>query len=196
MILSDVIGITNIVSTVLAVLTAPVIALWIGSKLQSRSDTQKSKLALLGTLMATRHDSLSSDAIKALNLIDVVFVDDTAVKEAWSKYYSVLVDSGSLTDMTGTIPLQRESRRTLLLEMIKSAKLGGKISTADILRAYAPTLVSEQLVIDFLERTLKRADLEKRIRDQKISGPAIEAMMRVGSPGVVASRKDGAATAG
>ncbi len=196
MILSDAVGIASIVSTVVAVLTAPVIALWIGNKLQRRSDAQKSKLALLATLVATRHDPLSPDAIRALNLIDVTFVDDIGVREAWSKYYSVLVDSGSLSDMTGTIPLQRESRRGLLLEMIKAVNWQGKISTADIIRAYVPTAVMDQARIDFLERTLKREDLENRIRGQNISGPAVEAMMRGASPGVVIPTKDRAARAG
>jgi hypothetical protein len=197
MTLTNLIEIANIVATIAAVLAAPVVALWIGSKLQRRSEARKSKLALLATLVATRHDPISLDAIRALNLIDVTFVDDLKVREAWSKYYSVLVDSGSLNDITGTIPLQRESRRALLLEMIKSVNWEGKISTADIIRAYAPVAFNEQTQIDFMERRLKLSNLKQQLADRNISDPAVEALIGRGPPGVLpvgTSRKDGAAT--
>jgi GMC oxidoreductase len=102
------------------------------------------------TLVATRHDPLSPDVIRALNLIDVTFVDDFAVREAWSKYYAVLRDS-----TPAGLLLRVEKRRDLLLTMVKTVNWEGKISTSDILRSYAPDAVGEQAYIDYMERQLR-----------------------------------------
>ncbi len=77
----------------LAIVLAPIVALWIGGILQRRSETHRSKLTLFGTLVGLRHEPLSTDAIRALNLIDAVFADDPAVREAWTRYYAALNDA-------------------------------------------------------------------------------------------------------
>jgi hypothetical protein len=76
---SDVIGICNIVATVIAVLAAPVIALWIGGKLQARASARQQQLQVLGILLSLRHQPLSPEIFKALNSIDAVFADNAKV---------------------------------------------------------------------------------------------------------------------
>src|SRR5260370_31000492 len=80
----------SIVFTVVAILAAPVIALWVGAKLQKRSDAQKAKVELFGTIVGRRHDLLSAELVRALNSIDFIFVDYFAVRETWCRYYSLL----------------------------------------------------------------------------------------------------------
>jgi uncharacterized protein DUF6680 len=89
---SDGIAIVNIVSTVLAVLAAPVVALWVGGILQARANTRQQQLQLLGILLSLRHQPLSPENFRALNLIDAVFAQNSKVREAWSKYFAALND--------------------------------------------------------------------------------------------------------
>jgi hypothetical protein len=49
---SDIINICNIFATVLAVLAAPVIALWVGGKLQARSKVREQQLNLFSLLLS------------------------------------------------------------------------------------------------------------------------------------------------
>lgn len=83
---SDIISVINIATTTLAVLLAPMIALWIGGILQRKAGERADKVRILGILLMLRHQPLSADAVRSLNLIDVAFARDRAVKEAWSRY--------------------------------------------------------------------------------------------------------------
>jgi hypothetical protein len=51
---SDIIAICNMVATVAAVIASPVIALWIGGKLQARANARQQQLNLLGVLLSLR----------------------------------------------------------------------------------------------------------------------------------------------
>lgn len=74
---SDKITIANVVATVLAVLLAPIVALWVNGKVQRRAGERADKVRILGVLLSLRHQPLSADAIRSLNLIDVVFATDS-----------------------------------------------------------------------------------------------------------------------
>ena len=80
---SDVIAVCSLALTVVAIIAAPVIALWVGGKLQAQASVRQQQLSLLGVMLSLRHQPLSPDNFRALNLIDVVF--DAEVREAWSK---------------------------------------------------------------------------------------------------------------
>ena len=77
----------------LAIVLAPIIALWVGGILQRRSDAHKAKLSIFATLVGLRHTPLSAELVRSLNQIDAVFVDDPAVREAWTRYYTALNDA-------------------------------------------------------------------------------------------------------
>jgi hypothetical protein len=153
-----------------AILFAPVVALWIGGILQRRSDAYKSKLTLFGTILALRHDPLSLDLVKALNSIDAVFADDPAVREAWTKFFAAINDPG-LNTPPG-FSMREERRRELLLEMVKALGLTHKISSAELLRVYLPTFVFENSHIGMLERMQRRAFLEEDLKQRGITPPA------------------------
>src|SRR5258708_10213737 len=76
----------------IAVLAAPVIALWIGGKLQARASARQQQLQLLGVSLSLRHQPLCPENFKALNMIDAVFADSAKVRDAWTKYFAALID--------------------------------------------------------------------------------------------------------
>jgi hypothetical protein len=63
-----------------------------------------------------------------------VFVDDAAVREAWTRYHATLID-GNLNAPPGS-SIREGRRHDLLLEMVKALGLTKKISSADLLRTY------------------------------------------------------------
>jgi hypothetical protein len=170
MAVSNLISVLNIFLTVAAILAAPIVALWIGLRLQKRSSRESAKLQLFSTLIATRHDALASDAIRSLNLIDLVFAHDLPVREAWSRYYAALMDQNLNIPVGYTI--REERRRDLLLAMIEAMDLSERISSADLLRTYVPTLVGEQAYIGLLERTAKIAALREELKNRGLPDPA------------------------
>src|SRR5256885_2342714 len=102
--------------TILAIVFAPLLTLYVGGILQRRSDDRKTKLTIFGTLMAQRHDPFSLEVVKALNLIDAAFANDRAVREAWTRYYAALSDP-NLNDGPGA-SMREDKRRDLILEMV------------------------------------------------------------------------------
>ena len=60
-------------------------------------------------------------SFRALNLIDAVFANDSAVREAWTRYLTALNDA-SLSVGPG-FAIREEKRRDLLLEIVKALGL-------------------------------------------------------------------------
>lgn len=152
--------------TILAIVTAPIIALVVGGILQRRSDDRRNKLQLFGTLMAQRHDPFSGETVKALNLIDAVFVNDPEVREAWTRYYAALSDQ-ALNEGTGA-SIREDKRQDLLLTMVKALGLSRQVTSADLLRGYMPTWANEATLIAVMQR---RAALEEINRRLNPGGP-------------------------
>jgi len=153
----------------IAILLAPLVALWIGGILQRRSDAYKAKLSIFATLVGLRHTPLSADLVRALNQIDAVFVDDQTVREAWTRYLTTL-DDANLSTPFG-VSMREEKRRELLLEIVKTLGLAKKISSADLLRTYFPSFVAEEMHVTMLERLHKRAALEADLSVRNIAFP-------------------------
>jgi hypothetical protein len=120
-------------------------------------------------MIALRHDPLSVESTRALNLIDAAFVDDAAVREAWTRYYTALNDPNM--NAGAGFSIREERRRDLLLEMVKALKLTRKISSADLLRTYLPTFVAETTHVAVLERMHKRALLQEELTRRHIAFP-------------------------
>ena len=78
-----------IINTI-AVIAIPVIAVLIGQKLQDRSEKRKDKLQIFKILMTSRIYGWTSDSVHALNIIDIVFLDDQSVRTAWKDLFDKL----------------------------------------------------------------------------------------------------------
>jgi hypothetical protein len=176
----------------IAIVLAPIVALGVGGILQRRSDVNKTKLTVFGTLIALRHDPLSVESTRALNLIDAAFADDSRVREAWTRYYTVLNDQ-SMNAAPG-YSIREEKRRDLLLEMVKALGLSRKISSADLLRTYLPTFVAETTHVSVLERIQKRAALEEDLARRQIAYPQWPAPPQASPASPPTSQPSGPAT--
>lgn len=161
MVLSDEISIVNIVVTGLSTLFSPLIALWIGGILQVRAKKQSQKLEILSILLSMRFQPLSPEAIRSLNLIDVVFCDDYKVREAWSNYFTSL--NQNITDITGNA-YREEKKRDLILAMVEASGLKNKINTSDILRSYSPNGVTRQIELEGLETEVRYVEASRKLR--------------------------------
>ena len=155
--------------SVLAIFSAPVVALWIAGKLQRRSDSRKAKLVIFSTLMGLRYAPLSEEFARALNLIDAVFADDPAVREAWTRYYTSLLDPNQ--NVGPGYALREEKRRDLLLEIVKALGLSGKISSAELLRSYTSVSAFETAQLAALERLYKRTLYEEELKHRNVPIP-------------------------
>jgi hypothetical protein len=139
-----------------------VAALVIAGKLQRRSDSYKAKLDIFSTLVGLRHDPLSPDSFRALNLIDAVFANHPAVREAWTRYLTALNDA-SLNAGPG-FAIREEKRRDLLLEIVRALGLARKISSAELLRGYLPAYAFDAQYVAMLEQQYKRAHYEAELK--------------------------------
>jgi hypothetical protein len=165
---SDTIAIINAVATVSAVVIAPLAALWIAGKLQRRADSRAEKVRILSILLSLRHQVLSPESIRSMNLVDVVFAKDRPVREAWSRYYAALSDS-SLNAPPG-LALREEKRRDLILAIAKAVGLEDDITTADVLRAYGPTLSAKEDQLHLLRVDIELAEARARATEMKLPG--------------------------
>ena len=159
---ADTIALWNIVVTVLAILAAPLVALWIGGVLQRRATRRKEKLDLLGVLLSVRPTPYLPEAVKPLNLIDAVFADDREVREAWSRYYAALSDPRN-NNQAGYAHWD-EKKRELILAMVRSVGLNGVVTTADVLRTYQPTFMTKAERLSMLDLDIRLFQAEAAAR--------------------------------
>ena len=88
------------VLNLIAIIIAPIVAVLIGQWLQNRSERRKDKLDIFKSLMIARN-GWSSESVRALNIIDIVYADDTNVRMRWKEYYDRLcTENPSDTDLT------------------------------------------------------------------------------------------------
>ena len=74
----------------LAIVVIPIAAVFVGQKLQDRSQTRKAKLEIFRALMMNRGVGWTAETVRALNIIDIVFSDDSTVRTRWKEYYTWL----------------------------------------------------------------------------------------------------------
>ena len=83
------IEITFAVLNIIAIVLIPIVAVVVGQKLQNRAEKRRDKLTVFKVLMANRF-GWSPESVYAMNIIDIVFADDKAVRKSWKDYYDKL----------------------------------------------------------------------------------------------------------
>jgi hypothetical protein len=116
-----------------------------------------------------RHQPLSPDTFRALNVIDAIFADNQKVREAWSKYFVALNDASLST--TPGFAIRDEKRRDLLTAIIECLGLQHQITTSDLLRTYTPTTAVEIEYLAIWERIKRREDLRAEFVQRGIGFP-------------------------
>lgn len=125
-----------------AVLLSPLVAVLVTVWLQNRKEKRDMKRWVFNTLVGTRHGPITDEAVRALNMIDVVFHDSPKVRQYWREYYDML-GNPSLSQPEGF-----RQRQTKNLEMIgamaKDLGLEKSITSLDVDRVYYPQALGEQ----------------------------------------------------
>jgi hypothetical protein len=126
---------------------------------QSEEQEQKRRMKLwvFSTLMQERRLYNAPEAVKAFNLIDVVFIDNFSVREAWAKFHEALDPNKKATELE-----TRNRQRELLSAMANDLELSGKLGVADLERLYYPTSMEEERLV----QTLSRQSLLRQVSGQ------------------------------
>jgi hypothetical protein len=122
-------------------IVGPVLAVLISIWVQSRIEKRRQKKYIIANLMSTRHQIVSDEIVRNLNMIDIVFHNKKKVRKLWHEYYDMLQNTG-LNNPTGWKQWNTK-KLELIQEMAKAAGFGKKITTIDVDRVYAPVGLSE-----------------------------------------------------
>lgn len=153
--------ILNIIS-IIAIFLAPILSVWIGQRLHEKAEKRKDKIDLFKTLMMTRN-KWTIESVRAINIIDVVFSDDEAVRNAWRKYYDRLCVSDNPSE--AELKKMQEAQYDLLETMAVSLGYKDKITWKTIQNPYVPRWITEEEKNQqaYKEGQLAMADVAKRM---------------------------------
>ena len=123
----------NIIN-IIAVIIAPIVAVILGQKLQDRHEKRKDKMELFKALMMSRN-VWTFESVRALNILDIVYSDDSNVRAAWKTYYDKLcVDNPTDSELKKIQDAQYE----LLETMAQSLGYKDTITWKTIQKPYVP----------------------------------------------------------
>ena len=120
---------------ILAIIIIPIVAVFVGQKLQDRSQKRKDKLEIFRMLMMNRGIGWTVETVRALNIVDIVFADDNTVKASWKEYYDKLCIQNPNDMQCKQI---REAQYKLLEAMACSLGYKGQITWETIQNPYIP----------------------------------------------------------
>lgn len=129
------------VLNLVAIVGIPILAVVIGQYLQNRAEKRKDKMQIFRILMTSRIYGWTVDSVHALNLIDVVFAKDTAVRDAWKN----LLDAYSSSEESELMKQKRQNLNYKLLEeMAKNLGYKDRITWETIQNPYVPRGMIDQ----------------------------------------------------
>ena len=144
----------------IAVLLSPVIAVLVSIYIQDRAEKRKSKTYIFNTLIMYRNRAPNEELVRALNMIDVVFLKNKTIRTLWKEYFSMLSNDGLSNPVGWT---QREHKNLeMLTEIAKVLGYSKKLTSLDIERVYFPIGLKDQLesnaeISNELKRLLKES---------------------------------------
>lgn len=127
------------VVSIISVVVAPIVAVWIGQYLQDRANKRKDKMELFKTLMISRAIGMNLDTIRSYNMIDIVFMDSAIVREQWMVYYSTLDSKNFDAEKI------KKERYKLLETMAKDLGYKDKITWETIQYPYIPKWLLDEM---------------------------------------------------
>lgn len=132
---------------IVALIVVPIVAVLIGQYLQDRAQKRKDKMEIFKTLMIARN-TWTVESVRALNIIDIIFVNDKHVRNAWrdlyDKYRVENPDNAHLEKI-------RQAQYKLIEEIANSLGYKNKITWETIQNPYIPKgmVEAEQLQREF-----------------------------------------------
>lgn len=133
---------------------------------QKNEENRRLKLWVFTTLLQHRGSITSPESVSALNLIDVVFIDDAEVRQSWKSF---LIS----TDEQPFYPVKVVERYLTIIEKIsRSLGMSNQITVADVQKGYYPIAMGEVAEVEHLERQYKIRSLKGGDPGSQGSGPA------------------------
>ncbi|MDR3460945.1 MAG: hypothetical protein P4L76_01365 [Beijerinckiaceae bacterium] len=105
-------------------------------------ERRRQKFFIFANLMQDRSSIYSDNAVKSLNLIDVVFHDSRSVREAWAELFLTFSNQAIMQGQG-----HDEKLRQLLVAMAKDLGLSEQFGVADLSRVYYPTILEQERLI-------------------------------------------------
>lgn len=119
----------------IAIIVIPIVAVLIGQWLQNRSEKRKDKMQIFKALMTARIYGWTVESVHALNVIDIVFADDTNVINAWKKLHEKYIVKDPTDAQLEQI---KKAQDKLLEEISNSLGYNNKITWETIQTPYIP----------------------------------------------------------
>jgi hypothetical protein len=129
----------------------PISAAHLAEKLRQQTEAEgerrRLKLFVFSTIMQERAFIASTESVKALNLIDVVFRESTEVREAWAELFLSF-------DLKHNVPehAKEERLRKLLRAMAVDIGIADGLRLDDFGRVYYPNAIAQEERLRQLER--------------------------------------------
>lgn len=149
-----------------AIIVAPIAAVLIGQWLQNRANKRKDKQEIFKTLMIARN-GWSPESVRALNIIDIVFADNSTVRARWKEYYDRLcVENPSETELKKI----KTAQDKLLEAMAISLGYKDKVTWETIQNPYIPKgmIEAEQMQREYQTGQLAWAQIAKDFNSSMI----------------------------
>jgi hypothetical protein len=121
---------------------------------ESDADKRRFKLNIFASLMQERAEIYSSDAVRALNSIDIAYADNGSVRESWSELYQAL--TGNPLAPAHVID---ERIRNLLRQMAADLGISDTLRLDDFARVYYPNALADERRVKDLQRKSHLAQL-------------------------------------
>ena len=128
---------------IIALIFIPIFAVIVGQRLQIKHQKRNDKMQIFKILMTHRIFGWTNESVQALNLIDIVFADDEAVRKQWKVYLDKLYIENPTDTELSKIKIEHEK----LLETMANA-LGYKdiITWESIQKPYIPKGMTESIL--------------------------------------------------
>ena len=126
----------------MAIVIIPLVAIVVGQHLQNKAEIRKDKMHIFKVLMTSRIYGWTQESVHCLNIIDIVFADDKAVRVAWKDLY----DKYCVENPDGTQIKKIQNAQYKLLEtMANSLGYKDKVTWETIQNPYVPKGMLQQI---------------------------------------------------
>lgn len=120
------------------------------AKSQTGDERRRVKLSVLATLLQHRATFEYAEAVNALNMITIAFVDDQEVRDAYTHFLNEASRQGAVN--SGAL---RERYLSIIEKIVRNVGLSDRITVADVHQGYFPNFLEKH-------RLLANKELEDR----------------------------------
>jgi hypothetical protein len=128
---------------IIALIFIPIFAVIVGQRLQIKHQKRNDKMQIFKILMTHRIFGWTNESVQALNLIDIVFADDEAVRKQWKVYLDKLYVENPTDTELSKIKIEHEK---LLETMANALRYKDIITWESIQKPYIPKGMTESIL--------------------------------------------------